>query len=188
MSVLYNKVREKFNLIKFNQLLSKGDRNEIFDVINKITGHNPIHDERIEYGELEQFFNILCNFNNTLEYTPLVSFVVSNEPAVYGENEFGLLKLKLNSDKEFKFYLTNFGRHDFEDRFIEDSLDSYNLFKDNENVDYQNCITYVYEKMERMLSKKYINIINFHFTKDVIWSEDRLKEIIDNKDIKFKYL
>ena len=45
MSILYNKIREKFSLIKFNKLLSQGNQTEIFDAINKVTGHNPIDDK-----------------------------------------------------------------------------------------------------------------------------------------------
>ena len=104
MSIPYNKIREKFSLIKFNKLLSQGNQTEIFDAINKVTGHNPIEDERIEYGELQLFLDTLCDFKKTIEYTPLVSFVASNETVGYGENEFGLLKLKLKGDKKFKYY------------------------------------------------------------------------------------
>jgi len=187
MSILYNKVREKFNLIKFNKLLSQGNQTEIFDAINKVTGHNPIEDERIEYGELQLFLDTLCDFKKTIEYTPFVSFVASNETVGYGENEFGLLKLKLKGDKKFKYYLSCYSRHDFEDRFIEDSYVSFNLFKDNENVDYQNCINHILVKMEGMLGKEYINIASFYNTKGLNWSEDTIKKIIKNRNIKFNY-
>jgi len=194
MSILYNKIRTKFNLLKFNKLLSEKNVTEIFDIIKKITGINPIKKERIDYGNLDEFLSVLCDFKSTLEYTPFISLVNSNEPSVYGETEFGLLKVKLEEDKKFKYYLTKYTKYDFDDRFIEDQFFSYNLYKENENVNFQNCVEQIYEKID---GKVYVNIVVFHKKDSVNWSKDKLKNILRNskfqrfignedKDIKFQ--
>tara|TARA_Y100000389_G_C17256009_1_gene410541 strand:+ start:105 stop:689 length:585 start_codon:yes stop_codon:yes gene_type:complete len=194
MSILYNKIRTKFNLLKFNKLLSEKKVTEIFDIIKKITGINPIKKERIDYGNLDEFLSVLCDFKSTLEYTPFISLVNSNEPSVYGETEFGILKVKLEEDKKFKYYLTKYTKYDFDDRFIEDQFFSYNLYKENENVNFQNCVEHIYEKID---GKVYVNIVVFHQKDSVNWSKDKLKNILRNskfqrfigeedKDIKFQ--
>ena len=175
MSILYNKIRTKFNLLKFNKLLSEKNVTEIFDIIKKITGINPIKKERIDYGNLDEFLSVLCDFKSTLEYTPFISLVNSNEPSVYGETEFGLLKLKLDGDKKFKFYLTKFIRYDFSDRPGVNEFFSYNFYKENENINYQNCVDNIYKKIDREV---YVNIVVFHEKNNVTWSKDKLKTIL----------
>ena len=196
MNTLYRKIRPKFNLKKFNKLLSEEETSEIFHIVEKMTGFDPICDHRIDFGQIDlDFLNILCDFKKTLEYTPLISLVTSSEPSVYGETEFGLLKLKLDGDKKFKFYLTKFIRYDFSDRPGVNEFFSYNFYKENENINYQNCVDNIYKKIDR---KVYVNIVVFHEKNNVTWSKDKLKTILRDpklqqfiseadKDIEFNF-
>lgn len=177
------KLKKKFDFADFKKTLSSNNSTDIFDLLKKQTKINILNNHGLNDEHYLDFF--LKILDERLDYSPFISLFQNNEPMIYAECEYGLLKLKSDDNKKFKNYLLRFNKFDHEDKKIDDMFIAYNLFKENEDINYQNLANHIYENIKNNWPQINANTIQFHVTDGVEWSKEKLTSLIQNKDIKF---